>query len=259
MSRIDDAVTRILRVKFAMGLMDRSRTQVADRNLHSTFGSAGHRTIAREAVRKSVVLLKNEGKVLPASRNLARIHLAGKSADEIGNQCGGWTIKWQGQSGRVTPGGTTVLDAVRYAASGKTRVTYSPDGTGAEGASLGIAVIGELPYAEGVGDRADLSLAEEDRRAVDNLKKAGIPTVVILISGRPMIINGVLAQADAFLAAFLPGTEGQGVADVLFGDYAPTGKLPFSWPKSLDQLPLNIHTPEEKYDPLFPFGYGLTY
>jgi beta-glucosidase len=138
-------------------------------------------------------------------------------------------------------------------------VTYSPDGTGAEGASLGIAVIGERPYAEGVGDRADLSLEEEDINAVNNLKKAGIPVVGILISGRPMLINDVLPQADAFVAAFLPGTEGHGVADVLFGDYRPTGKLSFSWPKSMNQLPLNTGGPKERYDPLFPFGYGLSY
>jgi beta-glucosidase len=138
-------------------------------------------------------------------------------------------------------------------------VTYSPDGSGAEGASVGIVVIGERPYAEGVGDRSDLSLGREDITAIANVKNAGIPVVVILISGRPMIITDVLPQADAFLAAFLPGTEGQGIADVLFGDYRPTGKLSFSWPKSMDQLPLNSNLPKEKYDPLFPYGYGLSY
>jgi beta-glucosidase len=259
MSRIDDAVTRILRVKFAMGLMDKNRSQLADRKLHQTFGSAAHRAVAREAVRKSMVLLKNENKTLPVSKQIARIHVAGKSADNIGNQCGGWTIHWQGQTGNVTPGGTTVLAAIKAAVSPKTQVTYSLDGAGAEGATLGIAVIGELPYAEGTGDRADLSLAPEDIGAVTNLKKAGIPVAVILISGRPMIVNDVLQQADAFVAAFLPGTEGQGVADVLFGDYKPAGKLSFSWPKSNDQLPLNIHVAKEKYDPLFKLGYGLSY
>jgi beta-glucosidase len=259
MSRIDDAVTRILRVKFAMGLMDKNRSQLADRNLHKTFGSPEHRAVAREAVRKSVVLLKNERKTLPVSKQLARIHVSGKSADNIGNQCGGWTIRWQGQSGEVTPGGTTILEAVKTAVGRATQVTYSLDGTGAEGASLGIAVIGEKPYAEGVGDRGDLLVAEEDVTAVSNLKKAGIPVVVILISGRPMIVGSVLPQADAFLVAFLPGTEGQGVTDVVFGDYKPKGKLSFSWPKSNNQLPLNVHGPKEKYDPLMPLGYGLTY
>ena len=124
---------------------------------------------------------------------------------------------------------------------------------------MGIAVIGERPYAEGVGDRSDLSLDDEDINAIANIKKAGIPVVVLLISGRPMIIENALPQADAFLVAFLPGTEGEGIADVLFGDYRPTGKLSFSWPKSMNQLPLNINGPKDRYAPLFPYGYGLTY
>jgi beta-glucosidase len=258
MSRIDDAVTRILRVKFALGMMDKNRSQLANRKLHSSFGSAGHRAVAREAVRKCLVLLKNERKALPISKQLARIHVSGKNADNIGNQCGGWTIQWQGQSGAVTPGGTTILAAIK-AAVPKTEVTYSLDGTGAQGASIGIVVVGERPYAEGVGDRSELSLDKEDLDAISNVKITGIPVVVLLISGRPMIIDHALPQADAFMTAFLPGTEGQGVADVLFGDFKPTGKLSFSWPKSMNQLPLNINGPKDKYDPLFAFGYGLTY
>jgi len=259
MSRIDDAVTRILRVKFALGLMDESRSQKADRTLHRDFGSPEHRILAREAVRKSVVLLKNDNQTLPISKEVARIHVSGKSADNIGNQCGGWTVLWQGKTGNVTPGGITVLEAVKAAMSKDTEVTYSLDGTGAEGATLGIAVIGELPYAEGIGDRADLSLDAQDIAVVNNLKSAGIPVVVLVISGRPLIVNEILPQADALLAAFLPGTEGQGIADVFFGDYNPTGKLSFSWPRSNDQLPLNINMPEEDYDPLFAFGHGLSY
>jgi beta-glucosidase len=258
-SRIDDAVTRILRVKFAMGLMDKNRSQLADRELHASFGSAEHRAVAREAVRKSLVLLKNERKTLPVSKQVARIHVAGKSADNIGNQCGGWTVQWQGRSGKVTPGGTTILEAVKGAVSQKTQVTYSLDGTGAEGASVGIIVVGERPFAEGVGDRADLSLDKEDLQAIANVKMAGIPVVVLLISGRPGIITDVLPQADAFMAAFLPGTEGKGVSDVLFGDFKPTGKLSFSWPKSMDQLPLNSNLPKDRYDPLFRYGFGLSY
>ena len=259
MSRIDDAVTRILRVKFAMGLMDKNRSQLADRKLHATFGSAEHRAVAREAVRKSLVLLKNEHKTLPLSKQLAHIHVSGKSADNIGNQCGGWTIRWQGQTGNVTPGGTTVLEGIKASVSKKTQVTYSLDGTGAEGAAMGIVVIGERPYAEGVGDRSDLSLDKEDLAAIANVKKAGIPVVIVLIAGRPMIIGEALPQADALVAAFLPGTEGQGVADVLFGDFKPTGKLSFSWPKSMDQLPLNANGSKDRYNPLFRLGYGLTY
>ena len=205
MSRIDDAVTRILRVKFAMGLMDKKRSPTADRKLHKTFGSAEHRAVAREAVRKSLVLLKNEKKTLPISKQIAHIVVAGKSADNIGNQCGGWTIQWQGKPGDVTPGGTTIFAAIKAAVSKDTQVTFSMDGTKAEGASLGIAVIGETPYAEGVGDRANLSLDKADIDAVANLKKSGIPVVVILISGRPMILGDALPQADALLAAFLPG------------------------------------------------------
>jgi beta-glucosidase len=257
MSRIDDAVKRILRVKFAMGLMEKGRSPMADRNLHKTFGSAAHRQVARECVRQSLALLKNEKKVLPIAKNLARIHVGGKNADDIGNQCGGWTIEWQGQSGDVTTGGTTILNAIQYTVSKRTKVTFSKDGTGASGADVGIVVIGETPYAEGTGDREDLSLAEEDVATVNNMKQAGIPVVVVLISGRPMIVNEVLDKCDAFVAAWLPGTEGQGVADVLFGDYKPTGKLSFSWPRAVSQIPMNMG--DQNYDPLFKYGFGLTF
>ncbi len=256
-SRIDDAVRRILRVKFAMGLMDPDRPLLADRRLHKNFGSEAHRRVARKAVRKSLVLLKNEANALPLSKNAARIHVSGKSADNIGNQCGGWTITWQGQSGPVTPGGTTVLEAIRKTVSPKTKITFSENGTGAEGADAAIVVIGERPYAEGLGDRAELNLDKEDLQAIDNLKKARIPVVVILFSGRPIIINEALEQADAFVAAWLPGTEGQGITDVIFGDYKPIGKLSFTWPKSLSQVPLNIG--DQPYDPLFEYGFGLSY
>lgn len=212
MARIDDAVTRILRVKFAMGLMDPKRSQLADRSLHKTFGSAEHRQVAREAVRQSLVLLKNQNKVLPIRRTAARIHVGGKSADDVGNQCGGWTIAWQGSSGEVTPGGTTVLAAVKKAVWQNTQVTFSNDGTGAAGATVGVVVIGERPYAEGNGDRANLKLAQEDIDAVANMKAAGIPVVVILFSGRPMIISDVLDKADAFLAAWHRGRGNRGRA-----------------------------------------------
>jgi beta-glucosidase len=257
MSRIDDAVTRILRVKFAMGLMDQNRSQLADRRLHKTFGSAEHRQVAREAVRQSLVLLKNQNQVLPLMKTAARIHVGGKSADDLGNQCGGWTIDWQGKSGEVTPGGTTVLAAIQQAVAKGTQVTFSKDGTGAAGAAVGVVVIGERPYAEGNGDRADLALAPEDVAAVANMKAAGIPVVVILFSGRPMILGGVLDKADAVVAAWLPGTEGEGIADVLFGDFKPTGKLSFAWPRSMAQMAK--HPGDKDYDPLFAFGYGLSY
>lgn len=256
-SRIDDAVLRILRVKAAMGLTERGRSGLADRRLHRTFGSAEHRAVARECVRQSLVLLKNERRTLPLRRNAARIHVAGKSADDIGNQCGGWTIDWQGKSGAVTTGGTTILQAVKNTVSRRTRVTFSKDGSGARGADVGVVVVGETPYAEGVGDRVDLSLDAEDAATIERMKEAGIPIVVVLLSGRPLIVNEALARADAFVAAWLPGTEGQGVADVLFGDYRPTGKLSFTWPRTNAQIPINVG--DRRYDPLFPYGFGLTF
>ncbi len=257
MARIDDAVTRILRVKFALGLMDTNRSLFADRGLWASFGSPAHRAVARRAVRESLVLLKNEHHALPISKHTGRLVVAGKNADDLGNQCGGWTIDWQGKSGDVTPGGTTILAAIRHAVSPSTQVTFSKDGAAAAGADLGVVVIGEKPYAEFMGDRADLALAPEDVAAVKNLKAAGIPVVVILISGRPMIINDVLDEADAFIAAWLPGTEGEGVADVLFGDYKPIGKLSHSWPRSMAQIPINRG--DHPYDPLFKLGFGLSY
>jgi len=256
MSRIDDAVTRILRVKAAMGLLEPTFSPKADHSLLDSFGSASHRAVAREAVRKSLVLLKNERNALPIAATAKRIHVAGKSADDIGNQCGGWTIQWQGESGPLTQG-TTVLGAIRQHVKVSSKVTYSVDGTGAEGADVAVVVVGETPYAEMNGDRRDLSLAKEDVQAIANAKKAGVPVVVVLFSGRPMLITDALTNADAFIAAWLPGTEGSGIADVLFGDYKPSGKLPVSWPKSAAQIPINVG--DASYDPLFPYGFGLSY
>jgi len=248
-ARIDDAVTRILRVKFAAGLMDAKRAQTADRELWKSFGSPEHRAVARQAVRESMVLLKNEHGVLPLRKDGARIHVAGKNADDLGNQCGGWTIDWQGKSGNgITTGGTTILAAIRKAAGTNTQVTFSRDGSGAAGAAVGVVAIGETPYAEGKGDRTDLSLAAEDVAAVKNMKAAGIPVVAVVVSGRPLVLGDMADQVDGLIAAWLPGTEGNGVADVLFGDYKPTGKLPFSWPKSMA-----AGTPQ------FALGFGLSY
>jgi len=253
-SRIDDAVTRILRVKFEMGLMD-GRTNLADRKLHASFGSAAHRQVARECVRETLVLLKNDKRILPVSKKLNRIHVAGKSADDIGNQCGGWTISWQGKSGTQTTGGTTILEAIKQSVSPQTMITYSKDGSNAAG-DLGIVVIGETPYAEWMGDRQSLELSEDDIAVVEKMKQAGMPLLVVLISGRPLIIDKVIDKADAFVAAWLPGTEGRGVTDVLFGDYHFAGKLSFSWPRSMDQIPIN--TGDRNYNPLFKYGHGLT-
>jgi beta-glucosidase len=258
MARIDDAVLRILRVKFALGLMDKSRSPMADRSLWNTFGSAEHRAVARQAVRESLVLLKNDKHTLPLAKTTKRIHVGGRGADDLAMQCGGWTIDWQGIPAKVTAGGTTILAAIRQAAK-TAKVSYSQDGAGGEGADVGILVIGERPYAEWKGDNKTLALASQDVLAFSNMKGAGIPVVVILLSGRPLILGEVLNQADAFIAAWLPGTEGEGIADVLFGDAAPEGKLSITWPRSVSQMPINVNTARDKYSPLFKFGYGLGY
>jgi beta-glucosidase len=259
MERIDDAVRRILTVKFQLGLFERP---FADDALLAQVGSDEHRELAREAVRKSLVLLKNEGDVLPLAKDTPLIFVAGPGADDIGTQCGGWTIEWQGRPGRITPG-TTILGGIEATVSAGTKVVYdrqgnfdqvTDDSSNPAIADVGIVVVGELPYAEGAGDRADLALSEHDVATIDRVKERSQAVIVILISGRPMIVIEHLDQWDAFLAAWLPGTEGQGVADMLFGDYLFTGKLSYTWPRSMDQVPLSAIGSDE---PLFPFGYGL--
>jgi beta-glucosidase len=256
LARIDDAVTRILRVKAAMGLLDTRRSQVSDPALGREFGSTKHREVARRAVRESLVLLKNENHALPLAKSATRIHVAGKAADDIGMQCGGWTVTWQGKPGNVTTG-TTLRAAIAATVSATTRVTYSAEGLGADGADVAVVVVGEAPYAEGMGDRADLTLAAGDVAVVDAIAAAHVPIVLVVYSGRPLILGSVLDSAAAVVAAWLPGTEGRGIVDVLFGDYAPRGKLGFAWPRSMAEIPK--HAGDASYDPLFPFGFGLTY
>ncbi len=251
--RIDDAVRRILTVKFELGLFEKPFT---DRSLTPTVGSAAHRFVARQCVRESLVLLKNQNNFLPLSKNINHILVAGKNGLDVGNQCGGWTISWQGSSGDITTG-TTVYQGIKNSVSSSTTVSYSFNGSSTLGADIAIVVVGETPYAEGNGDRTDLSLSLEDITTINNIKNAGIPYVVILISGRPMIITNELADCSAFVAAWLPGTEGQGIADVLFGDYNFKGKLSHSWPRAMNQIPINYG--DANYDPLFPYGFGLTY
>jgi len=240
-----------------MGLLDKERSPLTDRSLWDSFGTDKNRQAARQAVRESTVLLKNDNKTLPLSKKAQRIHVAGDSAQNIGDQCGGWTIDWQGKTGEVTTGGTTILEAIQNTVSAGTKVTYSKNGTGAAGADVVVVVVGEKPYAEGFGDSADLTLSQDEKAVVTNAKKAGIPVVVILLSGRPLVIPEIMDQSDAFVAAWLPGTEGQGIADVIFGDFKPKGKLSFSWPRSPEQHPINAG--DETYDPLFELGYGLSY
>jgi beta-glucosidase len=194
--------------------------------------------------------------VLPLAKGAARIHVAGRGADDIGIQCGGWTVTWQGKPGNVTTG-TTLRAALAATASAKTQVTYSADGRGAAGAEVAVVVVGEVPYAEGIGDRADLGLAAGDVAVVEAVAAAGVPIVLVVYSGRPLMLGSVLDAATAVVAAWLPGTEARGITDVLFGDYAPRGKLGFTWPRSMSQLPINVG--DAAYDPAFPFGFGLTY
>ncbi|NUT22896.1 MAG: glycoside hydrolase family 3 protein [Hamadaea sp.] len=254
LSRIDDANRRILTKKFELGLFEKPYT---DRSFTATVGSAAHRTLARQAVRQSQVLLKNAGNVLPLAKDNNKIFVAGKNADNIGNQCGGWTISWQGSSGNITPG-TSILQGIRAAAGPGTTVTYSQRGSGIDSTyKVAIAVVGETPYAEGQGDRTGtMSLDRDDLRVINTLRGKGVPVVVVLVSGRPLDIATELPNWNALLASWLPGTEGAGVADVLFGDYKPTGKLPSTWMTSVSQQPINDG---DGKTPLFPLGYGLTY
>jgi beta-glucosidase len=253
-SRIDDAVRRILTIKFKLGLFENT---YADRSNADSIGCEEHREIAREAVRESLVLLKNEGSLLPLSKDLDSIVIAGSKADDIGSQCGGWTIYWQGAVGEITEG-TSILEAIKNTVSNDTKVTYSVDGSEVPSdADVAIVVVGETPYAEFTGDDKDLLLSKKDIATINNAKSADIPVVVIIISGRPMIITSEIDKWDALVAAWLPGTEGQGVADVIFGDYAPTGKLSYTWPRSIEQLPIN--DTDGSKGSLFPFGFGLTY
>jgi beta-glucosidase len=252
MSRIDDAVRRILRVKFAMNLAARPQ---ADRALLKDLGSPAHRAVARAAVRESLVLLKNEKHALPLAAG-QRVHVVGRAADDLGLQCGGWTIDWQGKRGRVTDG-TTILEGLRQTAPAGTEVTFAADGSGVEGAKTVVVVTAEEPYAEGKGDRADLSLPASDLELLRAARATGARVVHVILSGRPLILGEALGLADATVAAWLPGSEGAGVADVLWGAQAPKGKLPVSWPRAMAQVPINVG--DAGYDPLFADGFGLGY
>ena len=254
MSRIDDAVRRILRAKFWLGLFE---APFGRDEWLADVGSVDHRTVAREAVQKSAVLLKNQDQTLPLSKD-ETILVAGSGADNIGMQCGGWTISWQGDHGATTIG-CSVLDGVRQALNSGAEVAFSADGAfaGDEPAPVGIVVVGETPYAEGWGDSDTLRLTEQDRLTIARMRQRCARLVVVLLSGRPLLINDELAQADAFVAAWLPGTEAQGIADLLFGDAPFTGRLSYSWPHNLEQVPLKA-LQESAEPPLFPFGYGLS-
>lgn len=264
MERIDDAVRRILRVKAKLGLFEKERPFEG----RDVFGSAEHRAIAREAVRKSLVLLKNNGNVLPLMGN-ARVLVAGSGADDIGQACGGWTLSWQGtgNTNKNFPNGQSIYSGIREAlqASGG-RAELSVDGKYKTKPDVAVVVFGEQPYAEMQGDIRTLEFQAGDKvdlELLNRLKEDGIPVVSVFLSGRPLWVNPELNASDAFVAAWLPGTEGAGVADVIVGDAAGkprhdfVGRLSFSWPKSAAQTTLNVGV--DPYEPLFAFGYGLKY
>lgn len=259
MDRINDAVGRILLVKFTLGLFE---NPLADLSLVNELGSQAHRDLAREAVRKSLVLLKN-GKnetdpLLPLPRKVSKILVAGTHADNLGYQCGGWSIQWQGFSGNRDTRGTTILGAIKSTVDPSTEVVFqeNPDSKFIKDNNFAYAIIvvGEPPYAETAGDSMDLTMIDPGPSVISNVCET-VKCVVVVISGRPIVIEPYLSSIDALVAAWLPGTEGQGVADALFGDYGFTGKLPRTWFKNVDQLPMNVGDPH--YDPLFPFDFGL--
>ena len=229
--RLDDAVRRILTAKFKTGLFDRPQ---AEPEGLSVIGSKEHRELAREAVRKSQVLLKNKNWVLPLSKTQNKIIVAGAAADNLGRQAGGWTTEWQGIDGNYGIVGTTVLQAIKNTVSENTNVEYNIRGdfSGGSGlADVGIAVVGEKPYAEGWGDNANPSLSAEDLETIQKVKAKSKKVVVVVISGRPLDIKKYINNWDGVIASWLPGSEGEGITDVLFGDYGFSAQLPVEWPQ----------------------------
>ncbi|XP_054799735.1 uncharacterized protein LOC129304117 [Prosopis cineraria] len=261
-ARIDDAVERILRVKFVAGLFE---SPLSDRSLLDIVGCKQHRDLGREAVRKSLVLLKN-GKhhskpFLPLNRKAKRILVAGTHADDLGYQCGGWTKTWFGLSGRITIG-TTLLDAIKEAIGDETEIIYeqNPSTNTLERGDISFAIVavGEAPYAESPGDNSELVIPLNGPHIISSVADK-FPTLVILMSGRPLVLEPwLLEKIDALVAAWLPGTEGQGITDVIFGDHDFKGQLPVTWfrrVEDLDQPNYGV----KMHDPLFPLGFGLTY
>jgi beta-glucosidase len=248
LERIDDAVTRILTAKFEMGLFEQP---MADRSLIPSIGSDEHRALAREAVAKSAVLLKNED-VFPIRPDVASILIVGEAADDPGIQAGGWTISWQGSPGDLT-GATSILEAIEERAPENTEVIYSRTGR-LRGdlenieADVCIAAMGETPYAEGLGDDGDLELG--GLGVLETLGDKCGQTAMILVTGRPVIVTDFVDQWDALITAWWFGSEAGGLADLIFGDMPFTARLPVAWPRAVADLP----TPA---DPLYPLGFGL--
>ncbi len=260
-ARIDDAVRRILRQKFRLGLFDHP---FPDPTLISRIGAPAHRDVARQAVRESLVLLKNERHALPLKKD-AKIVVVGEFGDNAGLQSGGWTVNWQGSETNYK-GATTILQGIRKYATGE--VQYDKDGTATPSSpDVAVIVVGETPYAEFFGDiggemnKYQLTLSEAHQECIRAYSEKGIKTVVVLISGRPLVVTQQIQQADAFVAAWLPGSEGAGIADVLFGEHDFQGKLPHSWPRAVEDF-AGKYGPnfwDGSIVPLFPIGFGLHY
>jgi beta-glucosidase len=249
-SRIDDAVTRILRVKFEMGLFENPMPAAGKT---SDVGSAADRAIASQAVSESATLLKTSSGALPIAAAGQKVLLSGPGADDIGIQSGGWTISWQGSAGDITTG-TTLKDALSAKLSGN--LTYDSNGSFPAGtrADVGVVVVAERPYAEGVGDSATLTLPAEDIALVAKMRPLVNKLVVVVMSGRPMLLDD-LSSADAIVAAWLPGTEGEGLADVLLGAKPFTGTTPYTWPKTVTDAPRTGKTTCQ--GAVYSVGYGL--
>ena len=256
--RIDDAVGRILYAKFALGLFDDNRNIIPPTSIPNT----AHKMLAREAVAQSLVLLKNESSLLPLSPDTPYILIAGSAAHNIGRQMGAWSVEWQGIDGNQSVVGTSVLEGIIDHVSSKTKVEYDLLGNftlAGKKAPVGIAVVGEKPYAEGWGDAEYPTLSEEDLLAVKNLQAHAEKVVVVIISGRPLLIANEIDSFDVLVAAWLPGSEGVGVADGLFGNTPFTGALPIPWPHHSEQLPIQSDdTTADNTSVLFPRQFGLT-
>lgn len=256
-SRIDDAVSRILYQKFKAGLFE----SAPDSNSLVNVGSDKHRLLARQAVALSAVLLKNENSLLPLPKNNEHILVAGSGADNVGRQSGGWTVEWQGVDGNWMPGGTSILQGIRQGVSHPNDVDYKQDASFATGtkANIAIAVVGEKPYAEGRGDNPNPTLDKADKLIIKRLRALSDKLIIVTISGRPLLMNDEIKQADSVIASWLPGSEGDGVADVLFGNQRFTAKLPLPWPSSLQQIPINFNgTTTDRTKLLYDRGFGLT-
>lgn len=262
MVRINDAVKRILRQKFRLGLF---KNPFPDASLVDQIGSKEHRKIAKQAVRESLVLLKNNNKTLPLSKETKKIVVVGEHANSSGLQSGGWTINWQGTYENYK-GATTILDGIKKLSNGE--VVYDKEATkNYFDADIAIIVVGETPYAEFLGDighesnQLQLTLSETHQKYIKTYQEKGIKTIVILVSGRPLVVTNQIEKSDAFVAAWLLGSEGDGVAEVLFGESNFSGKLPHSWPKSEEDFngKYGPNFWDTSIEPLFPFGYGLKY